>query len=139
VRSPWTLIIGDVVALSAFGLLGMASHEESVSLEIIARSTVPFIVSWLFIGGAFGMFGARAQQGTPEPGWFLAAWLTAGITAMIARSLIFDRTLITAFFVIGITGYGLFLAGWRFAYYRISKSRQAERPMDAALHEGTNG
>ncbi len=121
--SPWLLVAGDIAALVAFGLIGLASHEEAVSTEIVARSVVPFVVAWLVIGGIAGMFGSEARAGNFDPARFLAAWLIAGIIAMINRAVIFDRELITAFFVIGIAGYGLFLADWRLAYHRIVGGR----------------
>ena len=123
--SPWLLIAGDIATLVAFGFIGVASHEEAISAEIVARSIVPFVVTWLVIGGISGMFGSAAQVGRVDPARFLAAWLIAGTLAMIARALIFDRELITAFFVIGIVGYGIFLAGWRLAYHRIVGGRHA--------------
>jgi hypothetical protein len=140
-RSLWLLILGDVAALVAFGLLGVASHERSVSVEIIARSIVPFVVAWLFVGGGFGMFGNDAQKGRVDPGWFLMAWLISGVSAMIARSIIFDRELITAFFVIGLAGYGLFLASWRVVYYRIVRRRDPSSGTSTGppIKEGTNG
>ncbi len=43
-------------------------------------------------------------------------WAAAGVVAMAGRALVFDRELFTAFFAIGITGAGLFLAAWRAMY-----------------------
>jgi hypothetical protein len=123
VTSPWLLVTGDVAALVAFGLLGVASHEEAVSVEIVARSIVPFVSAWLVIGGIAGTFGSGARAGNVDPARFLAAWLIAGTIAMTLRAAIFDRELITAFFVIGIAGYGLFLTAWRLAYHRIAGGR----------------
>lgn len=136
-RSPWFLVLGDVAALVAFGLLGVASHEKSIGIDIIARSIVPFVVAWLLVGAGFRMFGSEAQKGRVDPGWFLLAWLLAGVSAMIARSIVFDRTLITAFFVIGLAGYGLLLAAWRLAYYRIVRTSGAST--GTSIKEVTNG
>lgn len=140
-RSPWLLVLGDIAALVAFGLLGVASHEKSVGVDIIARSVVPFVIAWLLVGAGFWMFGNEAQKGRVDPGWFLTAWLIAGVSAMIARSIIFDRELISAFFVIGLAGYGLFLAGWRVAYYRIVRRRDplSGTSTGTPIKEGTNG
>ncbi len=135
-RPAWVLVIGDIAALAAFGLLGVASHERELGAVIVARSIVPFVLAWLAVGGAFRMFSADARAGWVDPGLFLAAWLIAGVLAMIARAIIFDRELITAFFVIGIAGYGLFLAGWRLAYHRLSRRDSAAT---RTVNEGANG
>jgi hypothetical protein len=118
VSSRWVLVLGDVTALALFGALGLASHEKSAGVETVARSILPFIIAWLAIGGLSGMFGAGAARGSLDPGRFVLAWLAAGVAGMVARSIIFDRELFSAFFVIGIAGNGLFLAAWRFVYGR---------------------
>ena len=140
-RSPWFLVLGDIAALVVFGLLGVVSHETSVSVEIITRSIVLFVIAWLLVGAGFRMFGNEARKGRIDPGLFLMAWLIAGVSAMVARSAIFDRTLITAFFVIGLAGNGLFLAGWRLAYYRIVRIRDSSSGPSTGtpIKEGTNG
>ena len=48
----------------------------------------------------------------------LGVWLVAGVIALIARSVLFDRELFNAFFAIALVGNGLFLAIWRLAYGR---------------------
>ena len=96
--SPWLLVAGDIAALVAFGLIGLASHEEAVSTEIVARSVVPFVVAWLVIGGIAGMFGSEARAGNFDPAryrsqavrwelWGAAALLTplAGLALMVLK------------------------------------------------------
>jgi hypothetical protein len=53
----------------------------------------------------------------------LGAWLIAGTAALIARALIFDRELFTAFFVIVLAGDALFLLAWRSVYERLLGGR----------------
>lgn len=136
-RQPWVLVAGDVIALALFGVVGLASHEESASVVLIARSILPFVLAWLVVGGAAGAFGPSAREGRVDPGRLVLAWLIAGTLGMAARSLVFDRELFTAFFVIGIAGFGLFLGGWRLAYYRFVRS--GARPAGNPLEEGKNG
>ena len=64
----------------------------------------------------FGAFTARAAEGRYPVANVLMIWAAAGVVAMGGRALVFDRELFTAFFAIGITGAGLFLAGWRATY-----------------------
>jgi hypothetical protein len=107
------IIAGDLLALLAFALFGLASHEHELNGAALARTFLPFAVSWLAIAGATGLL-RPGIDGRPQLGWsFLAAYILAGVAALVARSVIFDRTLFSAFFVITLAGNGVFLAGWR--------------------------
>ncbi|HET9477148.1 MAG TPA: DUF3054 domain-containing protein [Dehalococcoidia bacterium] len=102
------LIAGDLAAMLLFALIGIASHERDISPAIFARSFLPFAVSWLTLGGLLGAF--RSER----PSWrLLAVYLACGVAALMARSVIFDRTLFNAFFVIALVGNGLMLFAWR--------------------------
>ena len=109
------IALGDLLALFGFSLLGLASHEHEVTAVALARTFVPFAVSWLAVGGLAGTL-SPAADGHPAIGLrFLAVYLVAGVIALSARSLIFDRVLFNAFLVIALVGNGLFLYGWRAA------------------------
>ena len=110
------LIAGDVAAFVAFGLVGLAGHEDAVTQTTFARAILPFPLAWLLIAPFFGAFTARAAEGRYPVANVLMIWAAAGVAAMGGRALVFDRELFTAFFAIGITGAGLFLAGWRAMY-----------------------
>jgi hypothetical protein len=110
------IIAGDVLALMAFALIGLASHEHEVTLAVLARTFLPFAFAWLLIGGVSGMFRPDAAHRPRLGVAFLFAYLVAGVLALLARSLVFDRTLLNAFFVIALVGNGLFLFGWRATY-----------------------
>jgi len=111
--STRAVVAGDLLALFAFALLGLASHEHEVTAAALTRTFVPFAVSWLIVGGAAGML-PPGSDGHPAIGpRFLAAYLVAAVIALAARSIIFDRTLFSAFFVITLVGNGLFLFAWR--------------------------
>ncbi len=110
------LIAGDIAAFVAFGLVGLAGHEDALTQTTFARAILPFPVAWLLIAPFFGAFTARAAEGRFPVANVLMIWAAAGVLAMGGRALIFDRELFTAFFAIGITAAGLFLAGWRAMY-----------------------
>ncbi len=114
--SARTLIAGDLLALLAFALIGLASHEHEVTATAVARTFLPFAAAWLVIGGVSGMFRSTDDGRPPLGGRFFIAYLAAGAIALIARSIIFDRALFNAFFVIALVGNGLFLFGWRAGY-----------------------
>jgi hypothetical protein len=115
-QSRILLIGGDILAFVAFGLLGLASHEDGVTAASVSRSIVPFVVAWLVIAPWTGAFGDRAVDGRFVVANVAIVWVAAGIAGMVGRAIVFDRELFTAFFAIGITGMGLFLCGWRAIY-----------------------
>ena len=115
-QSRVLLIGGDIAAIVAFGLLGMASHEDGVNATTIGRAILPFLVAWLVIAPWTGAFSDRAVVGRFPVAYVLMVWFVAGVAGMCGRALVFDRALFTAFFAIGITGIGLFLGGWRVIY-----------------------
>ncbi len=96
------------MAMLLFALIGIASHEKDINLTIFARSFIPFAVTWLTLGAALGAF--RTERPSPR---LLAVYLVCGVTALVARSVIFDRTLLNAFFAIALVGNGLLLLAWR--------------------------
>ena len=127
------LIAGDVAAFVAFGFIGLASHEDAVTGTTFARAILPFPVAWLLIAPFFGAFSARAAEGRYPVANLLMIWAAAGIVAMCGRALVFDRALFTAFFAIGFTGGGLFLAGWR-AMYNWWATRSSRGPEEVGVH-----
>ena len=102
------LIAGDLAAMLLFAFIGIASHEKDISLTIFARSFLPFAAAWLILGTLLGAF--RTERPSLR---LLAAYLVCGVTALVARAVIFDRELLNAFFVIALVGNGLLLFAWR--------------------------
>jgi len=127
------LIAGDVAAFVAFGLFGLATHDDALTQTTFARAILPFPVAWLLIAPFFGAFSARAVEGRYPVANVLMIWAAAGVVAMAGRALVFDRELFTAFFAIGITGAGLFLAAWR-ATYNWWATRSDRSPEEVGAH-----
>lgn len=106
------LALGDLAAFVVFGSIGLTSHEDAITLETIARAVLVFPAAWFVIAPWFGMFAERA----PGLGRVAAVWVVAGVVALCARAMIFDRELFNAFFVIALVGNGMLLIAWRAAY-----------------------
>ena len=110
------LIAGDIGALLAFALLGLATHERELTLIALARSFLPFAVVWLLVASVLGGFQPDAD-GRPVSGWgIVLLWLPAGVLGVVLRSMVFERTLFTAFLAVALIGDGLFLLAWRWFY-----------------------
>jgi hypothetical protein len=121
------LMLGDLLALLAFSLVGLLSHEREPTVAAFARTYLPFAVCWLLVASVLGGFQPVAD-GRPVRGMgILALWLPAGVLGLFLRSMVFDRTLFTAFFVIALIGNGLFLFGWRAVAARFLREAPVER------------
>jgi len=113
VTAKRALMAGDLLALLAFALIGLASHERELSVAALARTFLPFAVAWLLVGSVLGGFQPDGD-GRPVSGWgIVLLWIPAGLLGIVARSMVFERSLFTAFFPIAVTGNGLFLLAWR--------------------------
>jgi len=109
------LALGDLAAFLAFGALGLASHEDAITAKTIARAVLVFPVAWFVIAPWLGAFSERAVAGRESLVRIAVTWLVAGVVALCARALIFDRALLNAFFVIALLGNGVLLLAWRSA------------------------
>ena len=84
---------GDCAAFLLFGLIGLTSHEESVTVQIVVRSLLVFPAAWLLVAPWFAVLRSE---------WPKARWrkVLAGRVARggddrpVGRSLIFDRELL---------------------------------------------
>ena len=112
-RRQWLVLLGDLVAIAFFWLLGLATHQEGISAGAFARAALPFMIAWLTIGGLLGAFQPRDTVSAQSIIRIAVAWVISGLIALAARSLLFDRDLITAFFFVSLFGYGMFIIGWR--------------------------
>jgi hypothetical protein len=117
-RAVLILTLADVGAFVALGVIGLITHEDSISATPIVRSIVPFAAAWLLISPFFGAYSDEALRGRKPLAEIALVWLPVGVVALVARAAIFDRHLFNAFFVIALIGHGLFLIGWRAIYSR---------------------
>ncbi|MBM3940512.1 MAG: DUF3054 domain-containing protein [SAR202 cluster bacterium] len=126
---PWrAALIGDLLVFLLFPLLGGQEHETGVTVDSILRTTVPFAIAWLLIGGAMRAFTADVLR---SPGRTLRtvplAWLIAGILGNMARIVVFDRPFVFAFVVISIGVVLVLLTAWRFGLALLFAARRARR------------
>lgn len=88
---------------------------------------LPFIVAWFVLAPLLGVY---------RPSWTLAKvaliWLVCGSLALAARSIMFDRALLNAFFPIALIGNGLFLLAARALYRLLSKDNRPPHPRQPA-------
>ena len=81
-NTDWRLLAGDCAAFLLFGLIGLTSHEESVTVQIVVRSLLVFPVAWLLVAPWFGVLRSEWPKARGKRERLLAAWLVAGTIAL---------------------------------------------------------
>ncbi|RME58845.1 MAG: DUF3054 domain-containing protein [Caldilineae bacterium] len=110
-----TLLVGDVVMLLLFVVVGRLSHGLTQDwIPNIARIATPFLIGWLV--AAFAV-GAYRENLVDRPMAFLArsalAWLVGDALGFLLRAFVFQDIVIRPFALATLAFTGLFLLGWR--------------------------
>ena len=90
-KSKWTLIIGDVIALAIITIIGFASHGET-SVAFLPRmltTFIPLVVSWFLIAPWLGVFNHQNTSNARQL-WrpLLAMLLAAPMTAVLRAAML---------------------------------------------------
>lgn len=122
--APLVLLVGDIVALLLWVLLGLEMHRMTQGLpQHLVRVAAPFIVGWL---AAAGLVGAYLPSVIRRPRTFMvlsaAAWLIGVAIGLVIRGLVFGEGFVPVFALVTLVVTGLFLLGWRGLFiWRISR------------------
>lgn len=133
-REQWLLVVGDLVTLLAFALIGQMEHEtvnETRPLLGVLWTGLPFMVAWL---AASWWLGAFAYEGEARP--FLKrslnAWLVAAPLGILLRAYLLGRAVIPTVFVTAGLGFGgAMILGWRVLFLLWARRgvRQRQHPL----------
>jgi hypothetical protein len=86
VRSRATrLAVGDLLALLAFAVIGLLSHDRAVSLAGLARDFLPVAIGYVAAALAFGAWRR------PGPRTLLPAWLVGVTAGVVIRAVALGR------------------------------------------------
>lgn len=125
------LVVGDVLVLLVFALVGQREHEGTNAdnpVLGIALTTGEFTAAWL---AAAAWSGAFRRDEPPALRPFmqrsLNAWLVAAPLATLVRALVLGRADIpTAFLIVVLLLGGTMLLGWRLLYAIVFLVRRAD-------------
>jgi DUF3054 family protein len=114
------ILADDLTCFAVFGLLGLRSHGEGLTLANFARAVLPFSLAWLVMAT---ILGALRRMPAPDPlvRRVLVAWLPAWAAGLAARILVFGRSFVPAFAVVSLVVPALFLLGWRSAFFYLGE------------------
>lgn len=138
--SAWRglLLLGDLVALYLFVLVGQLDHEllpGTNPLWYTLTRALPFIAVWLASGWLLGAYWLPAGNSRLFR-WLgeraLHTWLIAAPLGLLLRALLLGRAAIPTLFVVATLGFGaLFLLAWRLLFGLVYGYQQ-RRALDAA-------
>jgi len=113
-RRSLPALLSDLLALSAFALLGLASHREPLTLANFVRAGGPFLAGWLLV--AF-LAGAYRPQALASLRWLalrgVPAWALAWALGMAGRSLWLGRPMPLVFGLVTFAVAGGMVLGGR--------------------------
>jgi hypothetical protein len=128
----WAIAAGDVACFVLFALVGLRSHEEGISGSGMLRVVLPFAGAWAVTAWATGVY--RQPRSLRR---LLLAWLPAWAVGLIIRSIIFDRSLLSAFSVIALLFNAVLLSLWHLLAGLLGGAREPEaRPSRASPPSG---
>jgi len=119
-RRHVVLVAGDCLALVAFALVGLASHDKGIGLHGLARDALPVVAGWLIAAGWVDLYrkGGRLR--------FIRTWFVGITGGTLVRGAILHRNLVgvsyLTFLLVSLIVTLVFLLAWRGAY-RIVRNR----------------
>ena len=117
-KSKWSLIAGDVLALAVITVIGFATHGET-DISFVPRmftTFIPLVVSWFLIAPWLGLFN---KQITPDPKQLWRpplAMLLASPMTTILRATILNAVALPLFTIILGGSAALGMLVWRGLY-----------------------
>ena len=113
VRAPppaWTIAVGDAAAILLFVIIGLANHDQGVTVGGVARTALPVLGAW-FVVAPFTKTYARPRLGTLLINWVIAVPVGVAIRGtMLNRSA--DDSQLT-FGLVAMIGTLVLLLLWR--------------------------
>ena len=138
-RLSFWLLLGDLLTLALFVVLGLGSHAELAQAGALQRfllNFVPLALAWAAAGWALGAFHVAAPPSARVVlGRALLTWLVAAPLALVARAFVLRAaTIVVIFMVVTLAVGGGLLLLWRAVYVWLARRgvRLPRHPADRA-------
>ncbi len=86
-RPPWVLAVADGAALVLFSIVGLLSHDGTVSAAGLARDALPLLAGWFAAALLFRTYRRRSVR------TLLLAWIVGVPLGVALRALVLGRAL----------------------------------------------
>lgn len=118
-RRALVLALGDLTALLAFAAMGLASHDEGVTLAGLARTWLPIACCYTLAALAFGAWTRTGLWRTA------CAWALGVAVGVLVRAILLGRSLDRdqlQFLAVALAMTLVLLAAWRGAEHAMRRS-----------------
>lgn len=111
------LLVGDVLALLVFAIIGRTNHGEGLDIASAVGTAAPFIISWVALSPLLGSFSRKATSSLKSIPLELALpWAVSMPAALALRGLLKGAVPPTPFIVITMVATLVLLSAWRAVY-----------------------
>ena len=108
--SPRYLLIGDAIAITMFAVIGLASHDEGITIGGVARNALPILAAWFFVAAFAGTY-SRPGLRTMLITWAIAVPVGVGLRAIVLSRPADGSQIVFAIVTMTVTL--ALLLGWR--------------------------
>ena len=120
------LLLGDLLALLLFVVMGRSSHDEGNPVPGILGTAWPFIVAWLTVAPVMGAFRQHPGAGVAAVARVtVISWLTALPVAALLRAIALGRVSPWTFYLVTLIVAGVLLLVWRSVVAYVERRRVA--------------
>lgn len=119
-----TLLIGDLITLLVVTIIGIGSHENTISIYRVGVNFLPLTIAWLIVAPWFGAYDQNIIPYFKRIPQLLLAVLVAAPLAALLRGFILN-TMVQPIFVVvlGLTN-ALGIGIWRGLWIIFSKRKK---------------
>lgn len=123
VRSKYTLIIGDILAIGLVTIIGFATHGETdlSFLSRMAATFIPLLIAWFLLAPRLGLFQDEVIYNARQLWRPALAALFAAPLAAVLRGFMLNAPIIPIFALVLGAVSALGMVVWRVLYFLLNR------------------
>ncbi|MGZ9221734.1 MAG: DUF3054 domain-containing protein [Anaerolineales bacterium] len=129
VRSKYTLIIGDILAIGLLTIIGFATHGETdlSFLPRMAATFFPLVIGWFLLAPRLGLFQDEVIYNARQLWRPALTALFAAPLAAVLRGFMLNAPIIPIFAIVLGAASGLGMVVWRALYFLLNRKARGGR------------
>jgi len=129
VRSKYTLIIGDILAIGLLTIIGFATHGETdlSFLPRMAATFFPLMIGWFLLAPRLGLFQDEVIYNARQLWRPALTALFAAPLAAVLRGFMLNAPIIPIFAIVLGAASALGMVVWRALYFLLSRKARGGR------------
>ncbi|MGZ9164763.1 MAG: DUF3054 domain-containing protein [Anaerolineales bacterium] len=129
VRSKYTLIIGDILAIGLLTIIGFATHGETdlSFLPRMAATFFPLVIGWFLLAPRLGLFQDEVIYNARQLWRPALTALFAAPLAAVLRGFMLNAPIIPIFAIVLGAASALGMVVWRALYFLLNRKARGGR------------